>query len=80
LDRFAMAHSRKRTPYFGICIASTAKPYKRLSNRIFRRRERADIHAGRDPHISLKITQDPRLIAYDDKRYRLGVSAREMRK
>jgi len=75
-----MARSRKRTPYFGFCIASTAKPYKRSANRSFRRRERADILAGREPHVSLMITEDPRLMAYDDKRYWMGMSARVMRK
>jgi hypothetical protein len=75
-----MSRSRKHTPYIGICVATTAKPWKLLANRSFRRRERADIHAGRDPHVSIKITQDPRLMAYDDKRYRVDVSAREMRK
>ncbi|MEX1132161.1 MAG: hypothetical protein WEC15_02955 [Flavobacteriales bacterium] len=75
-----MARSRKRTPYFGICIASTANPYKRAANRNFRRRERADVLAGREPHVSMKVTDDPRLMAYDDKRYRKGMSVREMRK
>jgi len=75
-----MAMARSPAPYIGNCIASKAKPYKRLASRIFRRRERADILAGREPNGSLKITRDPRLMAYDDKRYRLGGAAREMRK
>lgn len=75
-----MSRSRKHTPYFGICVATTAKPYKRLSNRRFRSMERAAVRAGREPHTSTKVTPDPRLMAYDDKRYRANVSDREMRK
>jgi hypothetical protein len=75
-----MSRSRKHTPYFGICVATTTKPYKRLSNRRFRRMERAAGQAGREPHTSTKVTPDPRLMAYDDKRYRVGVSGKGMRK
>lgn len=75
-----MSRSHKHTPYIGICIATTAKPHKRLSNRRFRRMERAAVQAGREPQTSTKVTPDPRLMAYDDKRYRADVSAREMRK
>jgi len=78
--RWIMSRSLKRTPYFGICCATTAKPYKRLANRRFRRMERAAVQAGREPHSSSKVTPDPRLMAYDDKRYRLCVADRAMRK
>lgn len=75
-----MARSRKHTPYFGICKGSTAKPYKRLANRHFRCMERAAVRAGREPHVYKKATADPRLMAYDDKRYRKNPAARLMRK
>ena len=75
-----MSRSRKRTPYVGIRNAATAKPYKRVANRRFRRMERAAVQAGREPHVSTKITDDPRLMAYDDKRYRVGAADKEMRK
>ena len=75
-----MSRSRKRTPYIGICQAHTAKPYKRVSNRRFRHLERAAVRAGREPLNSVKITPDPRLMAYDDKRYRPNAADWDMRK
>jgi len=74
-----MSRSRKRQPFVGICTASTAKPYKRLANRLFRQWERADLQAGRD-HRSWKLTNDPRLMAYDGKRYRHGLPQCALRK
>ena len=75
-----MSRSRKHTPYIGICVATTAKPYKRLANRRFRCMERAALRSGTEPHRSTKVTPDPRLMAYDGKRYREGVKAKVMRK
>lgn len=75
-----MSRSRKHTPYFGICKGSTAKPYKRLANRHFRCMERAVLRSGQEPHVSKKVTSDPREMAYDDKRYRKQPDARLMRK
>ena len=75
-----MSRSRKHTPYIGTCSAASAKPYKRVANRRFRRLERAAVQAGRDPYASIKVTQDPRLLAYDDKRYRENAASRELRK
>ncbi len=75
-----MSRSKKRTPYFGIVKARSAKPYKRYANAHFRAMERAAIRTGHDPHDSLKVTLDPRLSAYDDKRYRIDATAKDMRK
>lgn len=75
-----MTRSRKHTPYIGICVAATAKPYKRLANRRFRSMERAALRTGNEPHSSTKVTPDPRLMAYDGKRYWVGVESKEMRK
>ena len=76
----AVSRSRKHTPYIGICVAHTAKPYKRVSNRRFRMKERADVRAGREPDVTVKIMPDPRLMAYDDKRYHADAPAWAMRK
>lgn len=75
-----MSRSRKHTPFIGICPASTAKPYKRLANRCFRSMERAAVRGDREPHISTKVTPDPRLMAYDGKRYRARAMGKVMRK
>ena len=75
-----MSRSRKHTPYIGICVGTTAKPYKRMANRRFRSMERAAVKAGREPHTSIKVTPDPRLMAYDDKRYWAGAAGKVMRK
>ncbi len=63
-----------------MCPAHTAKPYKRAANRLFRRKEREDVSAGREPHWSMKSTADPRLMAYDDKIYRVGLPKSTLRK
>ena len=77
-----MSRSRKRKPYLAICGAptTTAKRFKRRANRLFRRWERADIRAGREPYVSMRITMDPRLMAYDDKRYVAHPPTKAMRK
>jgi hypothetical protein len=76
-----MSRSRKRSPYLGICSnSSSAKPYKVMVNRSWRRKERTDIHAGREPERSLKSTNDPQLMAHDGKRYVNVPSSQSMRK
>lgn len=75
-----MSRCRKHTPYIGICVATTAKPYKRLADRRSRSMERAAVRRDRDPYISTKVTPDPRLMAYDGKRYRVGEKGKVMRK
>ncbi len=36
--------------------------------------------SGPEPQRYTKVTADPRLMAYDDKRYRLDAARKEMRK
>lgn len=75
-----MSRSCKYAPFIGICPASTAKPYKRLTNRCFRSMEGAAVRGDGEPCISTKITPDPRLMAYDGKWYGVGTHGKALRK
>lgn len=62
-----MSRSRKKTPVTGNTCAVSDKWWKRLANRIFRRREKQAIHHGDEPPVDLDEVSDSWCMPKDGK-------------
>lgn len=74
-----MSRSRKRTPIAGVCHCHSAKPYKRMASRRFRRIDRDSIKHTGEPRMYVVMPSVIEL-AYDGKRFLVDADDSLMRK
>ncbi len=75
-----MSHSRKKTPKLGFSSSSSEKEDKQLANRVFRRKGKQAVKAGKEPIENMNAVITTWEMAKDGKRYVQKISPKQMRK